>query len=111
MSDQQLDLKTRSALLELKQALHVMYRDRLQGLYLYGSCARGTAHQDSDVDILIVLEGAVKTGAEISRMNPIISDICLRHDLLISTFPVSTEWRQIHGNPFFENVRKEAVPV
>ena len=41
---------------ELKQALQAIYGDRLRGLYLYGSYARGEEIEDSDVDVLIVLE-------------------------------------------------------
>lgn len=47
----------RTALLELKQALVQMYGERLEGIYLYGSYARGDFTQDSDVDVLVVLRG------------------------------------------------------
>ena len=37
-------------------------------IILYGSYARGSATEDSDIDLLIVLEGKVKPGEEIDRM-------------------------------------------
>jgi predicted nucleotidyltransferase len=40
------------ALAELQQALCRIYGDRLPGVYLYGSYARGDYHVGSDVDIL-----------------------------------------------------------
>jgi len=75
-------------LAELREELQKLYGTKLKGVYLYGSFAQGMANEDSDIDLLIVLEGDVNPGEEISRMNPIVSEICLRHDLLISVYPV-----------------------
>ena len=36
---------------ELKVGLQRIYHDRLHGVYLYGSYARGEADSDSDVDV------------------------------------------------------------
>ena len=41
---------------ELKVGLDGVYGDRLKGLYLYGSYARGEEDTESDLDILVVLE-------------------------------------------------------
>ena len=99
------------ALQELKLALDDIYGNRLQGVYLYGSYARHEATGHSDIDVMIVLDGPVKTGLEISRINPLVSSICLQNDLLISTFPVSADSFQNDQSPFLLNVRKEAVPL
>ena len=103
--------RVRLALVELKEALSGLCGERLRGVYLYGSYARGDFHPDSDVDVLIVLAGDVRPGDEISRYNPLVSEICLRHDLLISTFPVPAEWLDTRKDPFFETVRREALLV
>lgn len=99
-----------AAIDELKVALSGLYGKRLRGVYLYGSYARGTFHGESDVDVLVVLAGPVKPGAEISRMSRVVSDICLKYDLLISILPASEE---THRGPdsFFAQVRREAVAV
>ena len=95
----------------LKQELRALYGDKLQGLYLYGSHARGTAHAGSDIDVLLVLQGTVKPGEEINRINAIVSDLCLQSGFLISMYPVSATWFRTRQSPFFMNVRKEAVPL
>ena len=56
-------------LADLRAALHALYGDRLTRLVLYGSHARGEAHDESDV--LVVLDGPVQPGREIRRMNSI----------------------------------------
>ena len=98
-----------AALRELKQRLDRLYGDRLSGLYLYGSYARGAAHADSDIDVLVVLHGSVQPGAEIAHMGRIVADICLERDLLISVFPVSTAALRERSSPLFANVRREGV--
>ena len=52
----------REALEEMKLLLVRIYGERLRGVYLYGSHARGEATEDSDVDVLIVLDGPVSFG-------------------------------------------------
>lgn len=101
-----------AALGELKAALAAIYGERLRGVYLYGSYARGDFDpESSDIDVLVVLAGDVRPGEETDRSSEIISDICLKYDVLISTVPVSTDWAQSRWNPFLVQVRKEAVPV
>lgn len=99
------------ALQELKKRLLQLYGERLKGIYLYGSYARGDFSEGSDVDVLVVLEGIVVPGEEISRMNLTVSQVCLRYDLLISIYPVSAENFEKLKTIFLEQVRKEAVPL
>lgn len=111
MNSPELPLAVRLALGELKRGVADLYGERFQRLYLYGSYARGAAHEESDVDVLVVLNGEVKLGGEITRMSPVVSDICLRYNLLISTLPVSAEWLRSQRMPFFVSVRQEAIPL
>ena len=39
---------------ELREGLAAFYGDRLRGVYLFGSYARGEARPDSDLDIMVV---------------------------------------------------------
>jgi predicted nucleotidyltransferase len=100
----------RTALTELKQALLQLYGERLRGLYLYGSYARGDfSEEDSDVDLLIAIEGEVKPTREIDHVSKVASDICLKYDLLIAVFPVQVDWLAERKSPFFKNIRREAI--
>lgn len=46
-----MDPRIGSLLGELKSGLRDLYGDRLHGVYLYGSHARGEASRESDVDV------------------------------------------------------------
>ena len=100
-----------AALRELKQRLRQLYGDRLSGLYLYGSYARGAANADSDIDVLVVLHGAVQPGAEIAHMGKIVASICLERHVLISVFPVSAAAMRERCSPLFVNARSEGVLI
>jgi predicted nucleotidyltransferase len=109
MSGRQIPRAVQLALKELQEYLAKIYGERLRGVYLYGSYARGDFHSGSDVDVLIALEGVVNPGQEIDRIGDGVADICLEHNVLIATFPVSEEWLVERKSPLFENVRREGV--
>jgi len=52
-----LDETTRWYLERLRDALRSRFGERLVSLVLYGSRARGTQRDDSDIDVLIVVDG------------------------------------------------------
>ncbi|MGB8647647.1 MAG: nucleotidyltransferase domain-containing protein [Anaerolineae bacterium] len=111
MTELELPTMIRTALAELKQQLGALYGDRFRAIYLYGSYARGAATRNSDLDILLVLDGPVKPGAEITRVSAITSEIGLHYDLLISTLPISADWLETYHTSFLLNVRWEGVMV
>jgi predicted nucleotidyltransferase len=96
---------------ELKDQLAVLYGERLKGLYLFGSHARDDADDESDVDIMIVLDRVDHYSREISETSEVISELSLKHRISLSRFFASeTQWQNDPTN-FFLNVREEAVPA
>lgn len=103
--------KTFVILKEFKAGLERLYGKRLKNVLLYGSWARGEATEDSDIDLVVVLEGEVKPGGEIDRMIELITDINLKHGVLISVYPVSERDYLTLKSPLLMNVRREGAPV
>ena len=100
-----------SILTELLKALEKHYGSRLYEVILYGSQARGDAMSDSDIDVLVVLEGAVDVGVEIQAVSGITADLSLIYDQVISCVFVSRYEYLLGQWPLLMNVRAEGVPI
>jgi type I restriction enzyme S subunit len=94
---------------ELKVGLVPIYGERLKGVYLYGSYARGEADEESDVDVLVVLDDFEQYGREIDRTGQLGADLSLKYGVSISkVFIRERDW--LRGeSPFLANVREEAI--
>jgi len=101
----------REILREFRQEVEKLYDKRLKSIILYGSWARGDATVDSDIDLLIILEGKIAPGREIDRMIDIITELNLKHEVLLSVVPVSEEGYSTINSPLLINVRREGVPA
>jgi predicted nucleotidyltransferase len=96
---------------QFKTAVKRLYGDRLKQVILYGSWARGEATPESDIDLLVVLEGEIIPGREIDQMLDIITDINLEYTTLLSVLPMSErEYTQVNS-PLLLNIRREGVPA
>jgi predicted nucleotidyltransferase len=104
-------MRIRDILKEFREEVENLYECRLKSIILYGSWARGDATEDSDIDLVIVLEGKVIPGKEIDKMIDIITEINLKHGVLISIYPVSEEDYSTINSPLLINVRREGVPA
>jgi len=104
-------LEIKKILNEFREEIEKLYSNRLKSIILYGSWARGDATEESDIDVLIVLEGKVIPGKEIDRMIDVITEINLKYGVLISVYPVSEEDYSTINSPLLINVRREGVPA
>jgi predicted nucleotidyltransferase len=96
---------------ELKAGLQDLYGDRLAGVVLYGSQARGDAGEDSDIDVLIVLKGEVRPGGEIRRTSRLIAALSLKYDTLLSRMFISEADFNGRQSSLIKNVQREGVPL
>ena len=89
----------------------MVYGDRLKGIYLFGSYARGEADSESDLDILVVLDAFDRYAHEVNRTGALASDLSLKYGVTVSlVFLREREWL-IGDTAFLSNVRDEAVPA
>lgn len=101
----------RAALVEARARLADLYGDRLARVVLYGSYARGDARPDSDVDLLVVLEGEVEPYTEIKRTGGLALDLLLAYDVDVSMQPFSRRDAADLDRPLMSNVDAEGVEV
>ncbi len=93
----------------IRADLEALYGPRLRGVFLFGSRARDDADEESDVDLLIVLDDFESYWAEIVRTGETIARHSLEAGVSVSrVFAKQAEWREGH-TPFLDTVRREAL--
>lgn len=103
--------KIRKMLKELKDGLVSMYGDRLKGLYLYGSYARGDYRQGSDVDVMILLADYESYWKELDRSTELASDLSLKYDVTLSRLIMKQIQWEKSDMPVLRNIHKDGVPA
>jgi len=96
---------------EFRDGLAALYGERLKGVYLYGSYARGEATEDSDIDVAVVLQGPVHAHREEERTSDLVGDLCLREACLLVPFFLSDEEYQATPYAVHRSIASEGVPV
>ncbi len=101
----------KALLQDLRGRLEALYGDRLQAVVLYGSHARGEATPDSDVDVMVVLEGTVDPWAEIRRMSGPALDTEIKYEEMVTLYPVSQVDFEHQELPVLANAHREGILV
>lgn len=70
-----------------RTALDVLYGDRIERVVLFGSRARGDAHDDSDYDIAVFLRDLTDRWQEFARIVPIVTDILYEDAAFVHAIP------------------------
>ena len=94
-----------------KNALEGYYGPRLKGLILYGSVAREQADQDSDIDLLVLLNKPFDYLKELRRIVHLLYPIQLDSEQLISAKPAATDEFEHEGLQLYRNARREGVAI
>jgi uncharacterized protein len=89
MNAREKSLDKMALLARIKARLQDVYGDRLRGVVLYGSEARGEATLDSDIDVLVLLTGPVALGQELETIINALYPLQLEMDHILEAFPVN----------------------
>ena len=97
---------------KLPEELKIIYGEKLKKVVLYGSVAREVATDDSDVDIIVLID---MNQSELIEYEDALSDVstnlALEYFKVFSLIDVSLEeydhWKDIL--PFYKNVDKEGI--
>lgn len=96
---------------EVKEKLKEIYGDRLKGIILYGSYARGDFTDGSDIDLIILLEDMEESSTGRKKYFDAICELDLKYDTVISIIPFKEEEYRIRRLPIILNVKKEGIPL
>lgn len=83
---------------------------RLEKIILYGSVARGSDTEESDVDIALVMRGKLDSDTE-DRLSDFVVDMNLKYDKVFSVIDIDADhfrtWLEVL--PFYQSVEKEGI--
>jgi uncharacterized protein len=94
---------------EIKRRLQAAFGDRFHGVVLYGSEARGNAREDSDIDLLMLLEGPIKLGRDIDIGVESLYPIILRLGRTIEAIPVDVQSYEAGQTYFYREAKREGI--
>ena len=78
----------RPGLLALREGLVGVFGDRLREVVLFGSYARGEASEDSDVDVLVLIDGLASS--ELASVADVATRTSLEARIPLAPLPMST---------------------
>lgn len=97
-------------LMELVDGILEIMKNRVISIILYGSAARGTNTEESDVDVAILMRGNLDKETE-EKLSDFIVDMNLEHDKVFSVIDIDYDmfcrWQKV--TPFYQNVTQEGV--
>ena len=103
-------MTTDATLRELIPGLLGIYGNLIDSVILYGSVARGTQTDESDVDVAVIMRPGA-TAEMHDRMLDMVVDLELACDRVLSVIRIDRdrfrEWET--ALPFYQNIRKEGV--
>lgn len=95
---------------ELVNGILKIMRPAVVQIVLYGSVARGTNTEESDVDVALLIKGCLDKNTE-DLLSDFIVDMNLKYDKVFSVIDIDYDnflkWKKV--TPFYQNVTKEGV--
>ena len=104
-----MDKRITSLISQIKAHLTEMYGEKIKKTILYGSCVRGEATRDSDIDVLVVVDQSLNPFEVRESLSDLLFDILLEEGELISVIAVPEDLFENYNSPFMLNVRKEGM--
>ena len=99
-----------SILDELSAGIIGILGGQLHKIILYGSVARGTAEEESDVDVAIIVSGTISDKDDDS-LSEHVAKMDLKYDRVFSVIDIDVrefdKWKTL--SPFYRNVNQEGI--
>lgn len=100
----------KNAIDELVNGILNVMEPLLVKIVLYGSFAKGTNKEESDVDIALLMHGELDKDTE-EKLSDFIVDMNLKYDKVFSVIDIDykrfCEWENV--TPFYSNISSEGI--
>jgi predicted nucleotidyltransferase len=104
-------MRNQELLADARTRLEGAFGIRLRGVVLYGSQVRGDAAKDSDVDLLVLLDGPVDLGEDVKTIVKALYPLQLELDAPIHALPVALESFEAGQFGLYRSAQKEGIRV
>lgn len=94
---------------QIKARLTAAYKDRLRGVVLYGSVARGDAGPDSDIDVLVLLDRPAVSWQDIKSGSDALYPLMLEIGRIIDAMPVDVRRYEKANAPLYAIAQREGI--
>lgn len=103
--------RVQKILKKTRKELDKIYPERIKEMILFGSYARGDFTEDSDIDLMLLLDQIADVSVEREKYFPIISKISFDYDTVVSIVPFDYQEFQKKRIPLILNVNKEGIRI
>ena len=93
----------------LKACLQEACGKRFKGIVLYGSEARGTSGPDSDIDVLVLLDGPIDYGRDLRTCIHAVYPLIIEWERPISPEPVSVAEYEAAEWPLYKHAHRDGI--
>lgn len=94
-----------------RAALDEIYGERLERVVLYGSRARGDAHEDSDYDIAVFLKDLTDRWPELDRLADLGTEILHETGELVHAMPYRAGAYNDERMPLMHEIRADGIDL
>ncbi|MBI2438016.1 MAG: nucleotidyltransferase domain-containing protein [Lentisphaerae bacterium] len=101
----------RAVAVMVRERLQAVFNERLRGVVLYGSEARGTAAAESDIDVLVLLDGPIDYGSDLRACIDAVYPLALDWERPISPEPADIHDFEAAEWPLYEKAKAEGIPA
>ena len=102
-------MTTEELLQQIKAHLQSAHGDRLRGVVLYGSEARGNAEPDSDIDVLVLLAAPFDYGEDLTVCIDVLYPLVLEIERPIDIMPVEQSTYDAQEFALYRNAKREGI--
>ena len=92
-----------------KEVLLSHYGDRLAGVLLFGSSARGDGSPESDLDLLVLLQTPLDYFGELRSLSDLLYPVQLEEERLISAKPAAVDAFERGEIQLYRNAKREGL--
>lgn len=94
---------------EIRFRLKVAFKERLRGVLLFGSETTGESRQNSDLDLMVLLEEPVRLGEDLEAIVEALYPVQLEIEVPIHALPISAQSFEAGEYGIYRKAKREGV--